>query len=230
MNIMLVDDEIEIIELIELYITKEDYTVFKASDGVEAMNIVKNNKVDLAVVDIMMPKMNGLNLIKKIRESMNIPIIIISARDEFSDRILGLEIGADDYVVKPFNPLELVARIKAQARRYDTFGGADVTEEEKVIEHGDLIINLTECSVMKNNKTIELTMTEYKILECLVQQIGRVYTKQQVYEHAWNEAYFGDENVLRIHVSNLRDKIEEDSKNPVYIKTVRGLGYKVSKL
>ena len=230
MNILLVDDEVEIIELIELYLTKEDYSVYKAGDGVEALKIIQTTPIGIAVVDIMMPKMNGLNLIKKIRETMNIPIIIISARDEFSDKVLGLEIGADDYVVKPFNPLELLARIKAQLRRYEQFGGNLKTAKANIIRHGELEINFEECSVTKNNQPVELTVTEFRILKCLFQQPGRVFTKNQVYEYAWGEDYYGDENVLRIHISNLREKLEDDSKKPIYIKTVRGLGYKVERV
>lgn len=230
MNILLVDDEVEIIELIELYLTKEDYTVYKAGDGLEALNIIKKTPINMVVVDIMMPNMNGLSLIKRIRETMNIPIIIISARDAFSDKVLGLDIGADDYVVKPFNPLELLARIKAQLRRYEKLGGSAEKEQKSIINHGELEINRDECTLRKNKQPIELTVTEFKILECLFQQPGRVFTKSQVYEYAWGEDYYGDENVLRIHISNLREKIEADSKKPVYIKTVRGLGYKVEKV
>ena len=226
MNILIVDDEIEIIELIELYLTKEDFTVFTAGNGVEAMNIILNQEIDIAVIDIMMPEMNGLELIKKIRQRMNIPIIIISARDDFSDKILGLEIGADDYLAKPFNPLELIARIKAQIRRYDSLGGSVRAAEPEVLTCREISLNRDECRVRKNGTPIELTVTEYKILECLLEQPGRVLTKKQVYEYVWGESYYGDENVLRIHISNLREKIENDPKNPEYIKTVRGLGYK----
>ena len=227
MNILLVDDEVEIIELIELYLTKESYQVLKAQDGIEALDMAKNNEIALAVVDIMMPKMNGLNLIKKLRETMNIPIIIISARDEFSDRILGLEVGADDYVTKPFNPLELIARIKAQMRRYDTLGGSAQQKENEVITLGDLTIDKGTCTVSKAGERLEITAREYKIIECLTRSPGRVYTKQQIYEYAWNDLFFDDENVIRIHISNLRDKIEDDSKEPRYLKTIRGLGYKM---
>ena len=229
MNILIVDDEIEIIELIELYLTKEDYKVFTAGNGVEAMKIINNHEINMAVIDIMMPEMNGLELIKKMRRKMNIPIIIISARDDFSDKILGLEIGADDYVAKPFNPLELVARIKAQVRRYESFGGSGKEDEPRVLEYRGIILDRDECRVRKNENPLDLTVTEYKILECLLQQPGRVLTKKQVYEYVWGESYYGDENVLRIHISNLRDKIEDDPKKPEYIKTVRGLGYKAEK-
>jgi DNA-binding response OmpR family regulator len=227
MNILLVDDEVEIIELIELYLTKESYQVLKAQDGVEALNIAKNNEISLAVVDIMMPKMNGLNLIKKFRETMNIPIIVISARDEFSDRILGLEVGADDYVTKPFNPLELIARIKAQMRRYDTLGGSAEQKKNEVITLGDLTIDKGACTVSKAGKQLDITAREYKIIECLTRSLGRVYTKQQIYEYAWDDLFFDDENVIRIHISNLRDKIEDNSREPRYLKTIRGLGYKM---
>ena len=229
MNILLVDDEEEIIELIELYLTKEDSTVFTAGNGIEAMNIILNENIDVAVVDIMMPEMNGLELIKKLRQKINIPVIIISARDDSSDKILGLEIGADDYLAKPFNPLELIARIKAQLRRYQTLGGNAESSGGTSVRYRDLVVNRDECSVTKGGKRIELTGTEYKILECLVQQAGRVYTKKQLYEYIWGENFYGDENVLRIHISNLREKLEPDHGNPLYIKTVRGLGYKLEK-
>jgi len=230
MNILLVDDEVEIIELIELYLTKESYRVLKAQDGVEALDIIKSHDIALAVVDIMMPKMNGLSLIKKIRETMNIPIIIISARDEFSDRILGLEVGADDYVTKPFNPLELIARIKAQMRRYSKLGGSAEQKENEKITLGDITIDKSTCTVLKSGEALDITAREYKIIECLAQSPGRVYTKQQIYEYAWDDMYFNDENVIRIHISNLRDKIEEDSKQPKHLKTIRGLGYKLENI
>ena len=228
MNILIVDDEVEILELIELYLTNENYTILKACDGKEALSILDCHEVTLAVVDIMMPGMNGLSLIKKIRTRLNIPIIIISARDEFSDKILGLEIGADDYITKPFNPLELVARIKAQLRRYSELKGDASGDEPAPVRLGDLEIDSARCTVTRNGTPVELTLKEYKVIECLCRTPGRVYTKQQVCDYVWGDDYYVDENVLRIHISNLRDKIEADSRNPLYIRTVRGLGYKIA--
>lgn len=230
-KILIADDEEEIVELISLYLESDGYEIFKAGDGLEALDILNNNLVDLAVLDIMMPKLNGYYLVKKIREKFNIPIIMLSAKSEYSDKILGLELGADDYVTKPFNPLELSARIKAQLRRYYDLNKDDKNalelDKDRYIEIGELKLDKVTCSVYKNEKEIILTSKEYKILFLLMKSSGRVYTKKQIFEYVWEENFYGDDNAIMVHISNLREKIEDNSKEPIYIKTIRGLGYKL---
>lgn len=231
-NILIADDEKEIVELMELYLQKENYNVLKAYDGHEALECIKKEDIDLAIIDIMMPKLNGFQVIKKIREDHSIPLIILSARDDFSDKVLGLGIGADDYITKPFNPLELIARIQAHLRRSYELNNKnkDSKESKNIIEYGDLVLDKEACTLRKNNKDIQITSTEYKIIEYLLNHIGRVFTKKQIFEHVWEENYYDDENAIRVHISNLRDKIEEDPRKPRYLKTVRGLGYKIERL
>jgi DNA-binding response OmpR family regulator len=229
-NILIVDDEKEIVDLVELYL-RNTYNVLKSYNGEEALEIIKNNNVDLAIVDIMMPSMDGYSLIRVLREKTDIPIIIISAKNEGYDKIVGLEIGADDYVTKPFDPLELLARVKAQIRRYCSINNREGTfeiEEKKTnfIKVGDVILNKENFSFNKNGNKISLTSTEYKILEVLMTNTNRVFTKKYIFETVWNEPYFYDDNAIMVHISKLRDKIEENSKNPKYLKTVRGLGYR----
>ncbi len=230
-NILIVDDEKEIVDLIELYL-RNTYNVLKSYNGIEALNMISNNKVDLAIVDIMMPNMDGYSLIRALREKIDIPIIVISAKTEGYDKIIGLEVGADDYVTKPFDPLELLARVKAQLRRYYFFnnrGAVQVEINEKetdFIKVGDMILNRENFSLNKNGNKICLTSTEYKILEVLMNNPNRVFTKKYIFETVWNEPYLYDDNAIMVHISKLRDKIEEDSKNPKYLKTIRGLGYR----
>lgn len=231
-NILIADDEQEIVELIELYLTKENYNIIKAYDGKQALECIEKEEICLGIIDIMMPNLNGFEVIKRIRSNYKIPIIILSAREDFTDKILGLDIGADDYMTKPFNPLELVARVKAQLRRFYKLNEGNICENKnkenkEVIEIGGLLLNKDSCTLYKNKEVIELTSTEYKIIEYLISHIGRVYTKQQIFEHVWRENYYDDENAIRVHISNLRDKIEDDPKKPKYLKTVRGLGYKI---
>ena len=230
-NILVVDDEVEIVELIELYLSREDFRVFRAFDGEEALEIIKGQEISLAVVDIMMPRLNGFQLIREIRKSLHIPVIVLSARDDFSDKILGLDLGADDYMTKPFNPLELTARVQAQFRRVFEFSAGTAADEKKdIISTGDLQLDKESCTPSKNQEILPLTSTEYRIMEYLLSNLGRVFTKQQIFEHVWNESYYDDENAIGVHISNLRDKIENDPKNPLYLKTVRGLGYKIERL
>ena len=230
-NILIVDDEKEIAELIELYLLKEDFNIFKAYDGEQALEYVRDFDISLAIIDIMMPKLNGFQVIREIRKDHNIPVIILSARDDFSDKILGLDIGADDYMTKPFNPLELLARVQAQFRRfYELNQENHVHLDHSRIELGSLVLDKECCTLSKNNQVLQLTSTEYKIMEYMFDHIGRVFTKKQIFEHVWNEAYYDDENAIRVHISNLRDKIEDDPKNPKYLRTVRGLGYKIERV
>lgn len=224
-NILIAEDDEDIVKLIRLYLENEGFSVLWAKDGVEAMEIFEKEKINLALVDIMMPRMNGYELTKAIRQTSNIPILILSAAHLDSDKILGLNIGADDYLVKPFNPLELIARINAQLRRFYRFGNA-TNEEEFKISIGELTLDTQMLTLEKNGDPIMLTATEYKILAYLMKSPGKVFTKVQLYEAVNGGYYSSDDNTMMVHISKLRDKIEDDPKNPRYIKTVRGLGYK----
>lgn len=224
-NILVVDDEREIVELIELYFRNNNYKIFKAYDGIEAINIIDKNDVNLAIVDIMMPNLNGYSLIQNIRTKLNIPIIVISAKVEGYDKILALDMGADDYVTKPFDPLELLARVNAQIRR--VYGYSNSQEiDKKVIEIGDLKLDLEAFKLTKHDKEIQLTSTELKIVELFMKNPGKVFTKKNLFESVWDEVYIAEDNAIMVQISKIRDKIEDSSKEPKYIKTIRGIGYK----
>ncbi|KAB2494311.1 response regulator transcription factor [Bacillus cereus] len=220
-KILIVDDEKEIVELIELYLTQEKFHVLKAFDGEEALRIVHEETVDLIITDIMMPKLNGYKLVREIRKIKMLPIILVSAKGEAYNKIFGLDLGADDYVTKPFDPLELIARVQVQIRRYYQLN----PKKEETITVGDLQLYRTSCLVYKQGKEIPLTSTEFKILELFMSHPNLVFTKRQLFESVRGVAYYGDDNTVMVHISNLRDKIENNSKQPAYIKTIRGLGY-----
>ncbi|MDE5601670.1 MAG: response regulator transcription factor [Clostridia bacterium] len=230
-NILLAEDDEDIVKLIKLYLENDSFNIFWAKDGIEALELFRREKIDLALVDIMMPRMNGYELTKNIRAKSNIPIVILSAAHLDSDKILGLNLGADDYLVKPFNPLELIARINAQLRRFYHLGNANTsgTSEDGKIVVGDLTLDTHTLTLEKRGEPISLTATEYKILAMLMKSPGRVFTKMQIYEEVNGDYYATDDNTMMVHISNLRDKIEDDAKNPRYIKTVRGLGYKIER-
>lgn len=224
LNILIAEDEKDIRDLVSLHLSKDDYKVFEAENGIEAINIFESNKIDLAILDVMMPKLDGFAVIKKIRESSTIPVIFVTARDEDMDKILGLGLGADDYMVKPFSPLELTARVQAQLRRYYKYTNSqNVTE----LVLGDLTLDKESCTLHKSQNRVELNAKEFKILEFLMENKGKVFTKKQLYEKVWEEPYYGDDNTIMVHISHLRDKIEDDPKNPKYLKTIRGIGYKI---
>ncbi|SHH88246.1 DNA-binding response regulator, OmpR family, contains REC and winged-helix (wHTH) domain [Clostridium intestinale DSM 6191] len=221
-NIMIVDDEKEIRELLRLYIEKDGYSVIQAKNGLEALKQAKSMQVDLAVIDIMMPELDGYQLIKALRENSNIPIIIVSAKTENHEKILGLDLGADDYVTKPFDPLEVIARIKAQLRRYN---GYVADSEVDLLIAGELCMDIYACKLNFGRVTIPLTATEFNIMKLFMQSPGRVYTKQQIYEAAWQEGSIVDDNTVMVAISKLRGKLPEEGA--VSIGTVRGLGYRL---
>lgn len=227
-RILICDDEKEILEILELYLDKEGYEILKASDGIEALDAVKNNPdIDLSILDIMLPKIDGYKVVKEIRKLSNMPIILISAKNQDADKILGLDLGADDYITKPFNPLEVVARVNAQIRRKYSLSTKE--EDKNVIKIGDILLDTYNVKVTVRGKEIELTSIEYGILKLLMENAGRILTKNQIFEAVWNEEFLSGDNTIMVHISRLRDKIEIDSRNPKYLKTVRGLGYRFEK-
>lgn len=225
-NILVCDDDKEIVEAIEIYLEEEGFRVFKAYDGVEALEMLRQARIQLAIVDIMMPRMDGIRLVKEVRRFSTIPVIFLSAKSEDADKILGLNIGADDYITKPFNPLELIARVKSNLRRYTTLG-SEVTNDN-VYTVGGLVIddNSKECFVFGEN--IKLTPVEYNILCFLVKNKGKVYSIEQIYEHIWNESVGGrSDNTIAVHIRHIREKIEINPKDPKFLKVVWGVGYKI---
>ena len=227
-TILVCDDDKAILDSIEIYLKLEGYNVLKAENGLQALEIIEQNEIHCLVLDIMMPKMDGLQATLKIREKHNFPIIMLSAKSEDSDKIAGLGFGADDYVTKPFNPLELVARVKSQIRRYISFSG--FVKKDTQIVTGGLIVDTDAKTVSVDGEPIKLTATEYMILEYLCQNIGRVLSSGQIYEAVWHEPSFRSEKTVTVHIKNLREKIEINPKDPKYIKVVYGLGYKVEKI
>ena len=227
-TILIAEDDADIIEVLKLYLENQGYRILSAEDGAAAYRLIEKEKLDLGIFDIMMPKMNGFELIRKVREKYNLPIIVLSAKKEDSDKILGLDLGADDYLVKPFNPLEVVARVKAAFRRfYDLNTGTDEVREQETLRYKELEINMQTLQLFKGGEEIKVTPTEIRILMLLMKNPGRVYTKVQIYEYLRGEYFENDENTIMVHISNLRDKIEDDPKKPEYLLTVRGLGYKL---
>lgn len=220
-NMLIADDEKDIIKLLRLYLEKEGINIYEAYDGEMAYMILQNYAIDIALIDIMMPRLNGFELIKKVRHIKNIPIIVLSARTELSDRILGLDLGADDYITKPFEPLEVVAKVKARIRRINSI---EADPQSLFLRVGDLTLDTEQCIVIKNEKTIALTKTEYLVLKLFMEKPGRVFTREQIFSAGWDEAYAVDDNTIRVIISRLREKIGEN-----YIKTIRGLGYRMEK-
>ena len=225
-NILVCDDDKEIVEAIEIYLSQEGYHVMKAYDGAEALKLLETENVHLLVLDVMMPKLDGIRATLKIRENNSIPIIILSAKSEDADKILGLNVGADDYVTKPFNPLELVARVKSQLRRYTQLGGTVKEKSEKVYEVGGLAINDDLKEVTVDGEVVKLTPIEYNILLLLMKNQGRVFSIDQIYESIWNEDAIGADNTVAVHIRHIREKIEINPKEPRYLKVVWGVGYK----
>lgn len=228
-NILVCDDDHEIVDAIEIYLLQENFKVFKAYDGIEALDIIKNNDIQLLVIDIMMPRLDGIHAILKIRESSSIPIIVLSAKTEDSDKILGLNVGADDYLPKPFNPLELVARVKSQLRRYTKLGNMP-KQSSSIFSVGGLVMNDETKEVTVDDEPVKLTPIEYNILLLLVKNQGRVFSIDQIYEKIWNEQAIGADNTVAVHIRHIREKIEINPREPRYLKVVWGVGYKVDKV
>lgn len=227
-NILICDDEREIVDAIEIYLLQEKFHIYKAFDGMEALEILKKNEIHLIIMDIMMPGLDGIRTTMKIRENCSIPIIFLSAKSQDSDKILGLNIGADDYITKPFNPLELVARVKSHLRRYTELGNL-VSDNSQIYRAGGLVINDDTKEVTVDGELIRLTPIEYNILCLLVKNQGRVFSIRQIYESIWEEEAIGADNTVAVHIRHIREKIEINPKEPKYLKVVWGVGYKIEK-
>ena len=227
-NILVCDDDREIVDAIEIYLSQDGYKIYKAYDGEQALQILDKEDIHLLIMDIMMPKLDGIRATLKIREYSSIPIIILSAKSEDTDKILGLNIGADDYICKPFNPLELVARVKSNLRRYTSLGS--LTGENKgIYQVGGLILNDDTKQVTVDDEPVKMTPIEYNILLLLMKNQGRVFSINQIYESIWNEDAIGADNTVAVHIRHIREKIEINPKEPRYLKVVWGVGYKIDK-
>lgn len=229
-KILVCDDDKDIVEAIDIYLTQEGYEVLKAYDGDEAIKVLNSKEVDLLIMDVMMPKLDGIRATLKIRENMSLPIIILSAKSEDADKILGLNIGADDYMTKPFNPLELVARVKSQLRRYTQLGSTAKSDSQSEFRTGGLLIKDDLKEVTVDGEKVKLTPIEYNILLLLVKNQGKVFSINQIYENIWNEEAIGADNTVAVHIRHIREKIEINPKEPRYLKVVWGVGYKVEKI
>lgn len=229
-KILVCDDDKDIVEAIDIYLTQEGYEVQKAYDGDEAIKVLKSNEVDLLIMDVMMPRLDGIRATLKIRENMSLPIIILSAKSEDADKILGLNIGADDYMTKPFNPLELVARVKSQLRRYTQLGSTARSDNQSEFRTGGFVIRDDLKEVTVDGEKVKLTPIEYNILLLLVKNQGKVFSINQIYENIWNEEAIGADNTVAVHIRHIREKIEINPKEPRYLKVVWGVGYKVEKI
>ena len=226
-NILICDDDKEIVSAIDIYLTKEGYNVIKAYDGVECLEKLKNNLVHLVILDVMMPNKDGIDTLKQIRKYKSLPIIMLSAKSEDSDKILGLELGADDYVTKPFNPLELVARVNSGIRRFTKLGAISTSKNENIYRTGELIIDDNQKIVTLEDKEVKLTPTEYNILKFLMKNKGNVYSIEQIYINVWEDEPYGAENIIAVHIRHIREKIEINPKEPRYLKVIWGIGYKI---
>ena len=231
MNTILVcDDDREIVDAIEIYLTQEGYRILKAYDGIQAVDMMQKKDIQLLIIDIMMPRLDGLRATLKIREKSSIPIIILSAKSEDADKILGLNIGADDYLTKPFNPLELVARVKSQLRRYTRLGASPELGRIGIYETGGLVVDDERKEVTPDGQMIRMTPIEYQILLLLIKNKGRVFSTSQIYEYIWKEDAIGAESTVAVHIRHIREKIEINPREPRYLKVVWGVGYKMEVL
>ena len=230
-TILVADDDREIVKAIRKLLEMEGYRVLSAYNGLEALEVLVENEVHLIILDIMMSKLDGLSALMKIRENKNIPILLLSAKTEESDKVLGLSMGADDYISKPYQPAELVARVKSALRRYLYLGNLATAQEEKanVIDNGSLSLNLDEKQIYVDGEPVKLTATEYRIIELLMRNRGRVFSAEEIYERVWKEPAFATENTVMVHIRRIREKIEINPKVPKYLKVVWGIGYKMEK-
>lgn len=227
-TVLVCDDDVAIVDATKVYLNLEGFDVLTAYNGLEAIDVIKNNEVHLLIIDIMMPKMDGIQATLKIRENHSLPIIFLSAKSEDTDKILGLNMGADDYITKPYNPLELIARVKAALRRYTQLGNLNV-DNNSIFSSGGLVINDETKSVTVDSEEVKLTPIEYSILLLLVKNSGKVFSVEQIYENIWNEEAYGAENTVAVHIRHIREKIEINPRMPKYLKVVWGVGYKVEK-
>ncbi|MBC6972432.1 response regulator transcription factor [Bacillus sp. Xin] len=228
-TIIIVDDELEIIEILRLFLEMEGFSILEARDGKSALNLIQKFKVDLAIIDIMMPNINGYELIKIVRREYKMPIIILSAKNQEMDKIMGLGLGADDFISKPFSLLEVLARIQAQLRRTYDFNVNSLNQERSQTCFDDLVLDHRSCILYKQGREIKLSALEYKLLKLFMGEPGRIFTKKQIFENVWSDYYCSDDNTIMVQISRLREKIEDHARNPVYLKTVRGLGYRFAK-
>lgn len=228
-TILVCDDDKEIVDAIDIYLNGEGFRVLKAYDGYEALEILEREQADLLIVDVMMPGLDGIRTTLKVRETSSIPIIILSAKSEDTDKILGLNIGADDYISKPFNPLELIARVKSQLRRYTKLGNVSQQNNEQIYKCGGLVINDDTKEVSVDDEPVKLTPIEYNILLLLVKNAGKVFSIDEIYEQIWNEEAIGADNTVAVHIRHIREKIEINPREPRYLKVVWGVGYKIEK-
>lgn len=229
-TILVCDDDKEIVDAIEIYLSQEGYRILKAYDGMQAVELLKKEEIHLLLIDVMMPNLDGIRATRKIRETSSIPIIILSAKSEDVDKILGLNIGADDYITKPFNPLELIARVKSQLRRYTQLGNMLVEEAHAVYQCGSLMVDDDLKVVTVDGEPVKLTPIEYNILLLLIKNQGKVFSIEQIYENIWNEQAIGADNTVAVHIRHIREKIEINPREPRYLKVVWGIGYKIEKM
>lgn len=229
-NILVCDDDKEIVKAIEIYLNKEGYNVLKTYNGEEALKVLKNNTIHLVILDIMMPVKDGIETLNEIRKTESIPVIMLSAKSEDEDKINGLNLGADDYVTKPFNPLELIARVNSGIRRYTKLGNIDSNENKNIYKTGELIIDDDLKKVIVEGKEVKLTPTEYNILKFLTKNKGNVYSIEKIYENVWNDEAYAAENIIAVHIRHIREKIEINPKEPKYLKVIWGIGYKIEKI
>ena len=229
-NILVVDDDREIVGAIEIYLKKEGYNIIKAYNGNEVLEKVKENEIHLIILDIMMPEKDGLETLEELRKDKSIPVILLSAKSEDYDKIGGLNQGADDYITKPFNPLELIARVNSQIRRYVSLGAMEKKDNKQIYRTGELILDDETKKVTVDGKEVKLTATEFNILKFLLKNKGKVYSIPQIYENVWNEESYGAENIIAVHIRHIREKIEINPKEPRYLKVIWGIGYKIENI
>ncbi len=229
-NILVVDDDKEIVGAIEIYLKKEGYNILKAYNGKQALKVIQENEIHLVILDIMMPEKDGIETLEEIRKDKSIPVILLSAKSEDYDKIGGLNSGADDYITKPFNPLELIARVNSHLRRYVSLGSLEKRDSSKIYQTGELIINDETKIVTVDGKEVKLTATEFNILKFLLENKGKVYSIPEIYENVWKEEGFGAENIIAVHIRHIREKIEINPKDPKYLKVIWGVGYKIENI